>query len=138
MGFFDKIKKIGKVLQKNMSEDIKNSINNITKDIDNTIKPNINNTPATITSLKYIPDTYSQFPTFDGNAISLYEKNTPNYIRCTMDYKNVSSLDFEDYLYEITNAGFIQESNVRYEKNNTYIIVEYSGTLLHLVFHIKK
>ena len=132
MGFFSKLKEIGKALHSNIPDDIKNSINNITKDVNDDINTVINNTSKTI------PATYSKFPVFDGNLTSLSEKNTPNYMRCTMDYRGVSSLDFEDYLYEITEAGFIQESDIRYEKENTYIIVEYSNRLLHLVFHIKK
>ena len=89
-------------------------------------------------NIKDMSPIYNKFPQFDGKLASLYEKDTPKYMRCTMDYRSVSSLDFENYIYQITEAGFIQESNIRYEKENTYIIVEYSNRMLHLVFHIKK
>ena len=135
MGFFDKLQNIGKALQSNIPNDIKNSIDNIAKDVNTDIYNAINTNKADIKDMSPI---YNKFPQFDGKLASLYEKDTPKYMRCTMDYRSVSSLDFEDYIYQITEAGFIQESNIRYEKENTYIIVEYSNRMLHLVFHIKK
>ena len=87
---------------------------------------------------KSIPNIYSDFPIFDGEITKISEKSTSKYTRCILDYENISSLDFEDYLYDITRAGYIQESNIKYAKKNTYIIVVYSQTSLHIIFHINK
>lgn len=125
MGFLDKLKKISQNLQDNISEEIKKSFSDINQQ--NSNYQNIS-----------IPTQYSEFPVFNGNMTSLTEKNEPRYIRCTMDYKNVSSIDFTNYINTINAAGYVQASNVRYEKANTYIIVEHAGNSLHLVFHIKR
>ncbi len=127
MGFLDKLKDLGKELQNNIPEELKKAFTNINQQTSNS-----SNTTNSI------PTQYSDFPIFSGKMTSITEKNEPHYIRCTMDYKNVSASDFSDYINTITTAGYVKASNVRYEKANTYIIVEYSGNSLHLVFHIKR
>ena len=127
MGFFDKLKNIGKAIKSNIPGDIKDGINHISKDFNKDISSNIDSSSAE-----------NKFPSFDGEISHVSEKETPSYILCALTYENVSSLDFEDYLYEITRAGYIQQSNDRYEKENTFIIVEYIEKTLHIVFHINK
>ncbi|DAA90213.1 TPA: hypothetical protein CPT79_05365 [Candidatus Gastranaerophilales bacterium HUM_6] len=134
MGFFDKLKNIGKAIKSNIPGDIKDGINHISKDFNKDISSNIDSSSAENT----IPDKFNKFPSFDGEISHVSEKETPSYILCALTYENVSSLDFEDYLYEITRAGYIQQSNDRYEKENTFIIVEYIEKTLHIVFHINK
>ena len=149
MGFFDKLKNIGKAIKSNIPDDIKDGIDNITKDfnkdvsnsIDNITKDfnkDISNSIDSSSIKNTIPDKFNKFPSFDGKISHVSEKETPSYISCALTYENVSSLDFEDYLYEITRAGYIQQSNNRYEKENTFIIVEYIEKTLHIVFHIDK
>ena len=134
MSFFDKLKRIISAINSNIPKDIKSSINNITKDLDDDISNSINKSEEK----KSIPNIYSDFPVFDGEITKISEKSTSIYTRCILDYENISSLDFEDYLYDITRAGYIQESNIKYAKKNTYIIVVYSQTSLHIIFHINK
>lgn len=134
MGFFDKLKNIGKAIKSNIPDDIKDGIDNITKDFNKDISNSIDSSSIKNT----IPDKFNKFPSFDGKISHVSEKETPSYISCALTYENVSSLDFEDYLYEITRAGYIQQSNNRYEKENTFIIVEYIEKTLHIVFHIDK
>ena len=134
MSFFDKLKRIINAINSNIPKDIKSSINNITKDLDDDISNSINKSEGK----KSIPNIYSDFPVFDGEITKISEKSTSKYTRCILDYENISSLDFEDYLYDITRAGYIQESNIKYAKKNTYIIVVYSQTSLHIIFHINK
>ncbi len=134
MSFFDKLKRIINAINSNIPKDIKSSITNITKDLDDDISNSINKSEEK----KSIPNIYSDFPIFDGEITKISEKSTSKYTRCILDYENISSLDFEDYLYDITRAGYIQESNIKYAKKNTYIIVVYSQTSLHIIFHINK
>ena len=134
MWFFDKLKNIGKAVKSNIPGDIKDGINHISKDFNKDISSNIDSSSAENT----IPDKFNEFPCFDGKISRVSKKETPIYISCALTYENVSSLDFEDYLYEITRAGYIQQSNDRYEKENTFIIVEYTEKTLHTVFHINK
>lgn len=134
MWFFDKLKNIGKAVKSNIPGDIKDGINHIAEDFNKDISNNIDSSSIENT----IPDKFNEFPCFDGKISHVSEKETPLYISCALTYENVSSLDFEDYLYEITRAGYIQQSNDRYEKENTFIIVEYTEKTLHTVFHINK
>ena len=119
MGFFDKLKNIGKAIKSNIPGDIKDGINHISKDFNKDISSNIDSSSAENT----IPDKFNKFPSFDGEISHVSEKETPSYILCA---------------YEITRAGYIQQSNDRYEKENTFIIVEYIEKTLHIVFHINK
>ena len=134
MSFFDKLKRIISAINSNIPKDIKSSINNITKDLDDDISNSINKSEEK----KSIPNIYSDFPVFDGEITKISEKSTSKYTRCILDYENISSLDFEDYLYDITRAGYIQKKKKKYAKKNTYIIVVYSQTSLHIIFHINK
>ena len=120
MSFFDKLKRIINAINSNIPKDIKSSINNITKDLDDDISNSINKSEEK----KSIPNIYSDFPIFDGEITKISEKSTSKYTRCILDYENISSLDFEDYLYDITRAGYIQESNIKYAKK-THILLLY-------------
>ena len=87
---------------------------------------------------KKIPDEYSSFPAFRENIEKLYTKNQSNYMRCTMDFRDVLEDELSKYISKITEERFIKMSEVRYEKENTYIIIDNAGKYLNLVFHIKK
>ena len=68
------------------------------------------------------------------------EKKTYQYQRCTMDFYDVTEEEVKDYCNQIWKAGYTQSTKVRYDKDNTYIIVDYdeASQKLNLVFHIKK
>lgn len=85
---------------------------------------------------------YIDFPKIEKEEsalIKIEEKRTEKYDRITMDYSNVSIYEFELYERKIEDYGFNKETNVRYDKNNTYVILEYNEKrqTLHVVFHIK-
>ena len=85
---------------------------------------------------------YVDFPKIEKEESSLTkieEKQTEKYDRITMDYINISNYEFELYERKIEDYGFDKATNVRYDKNNTYVILEYNEKRqqLHVVFHIK-
>lgn len=126
MGLFDKLVSIGK----NIVED----------ELEKKIVENIPNEYKTSLSrnTKSIPITYSEFPVFNGIISNMYEKNESNYKRCTIDYEKTTDDVIDNYISNVVSNGYIKASNVRYDKGNTYIIIENNDGYLHLVFHIKK
>lgn len=129
MGFFDSLAKLGKELSNN--EAVKEFTEELKKGA-SSLNENINTNVA-----KEIPSRYSEFPVFNGIISSLNDKSTPNYVRCTIDYRNTTSTDITNYVNEVISNGYVKNSNVRYDKNNSYIIIEENGNNLHLVYHIK-
>jgi len=108
--------------------------------VDNTIKPAVEKSVKDnlgIKDTKYeIPSTYNDFPTYSGNMISKpSETKTNNYTRLTINYSGNIKNDYENTL--LTN-GYVKGSNVRYDKDNTYVIVEENGSNTKVVYHIKK
>ena len=84
-----------------------------------------------------IPNEYQNFPVFDGAIIDLTTKKTDKYERCTMKYHNLSEDLVNNYRNKIINNGYEQATSVRYEKGNTYIIIDNNDDVLTLVYHIK-
>lgn len=129
MGLFDKLAKFGSDLAKS---EIRKKIG---EEIDKVLPDEIKN----VSSSKYtIPSKYSEFPVFDGSIDSLSEKDELKYERCTLDYYNVNNNSFESYVTKVVSLGYKKNTNVRYDKDNKYIIIDYKSNHLHLVFHIKK
>ena len=87
-----------------------------------------------------IPIEYKDFPRFGKYTRKVRKKDTSKYTRCTMNFKNVSEVEISSYIDKIKMAGYVQGSKVRFDKGNTYIIVDYKETYdeLELVFHIKR
>ena len=90
--------------------------------------------------IKKLDEKYMNFPKIEKELKNIEEKITEKYDRITMDYINVSYIEYEMYEKKVEDYGFEKNSNVRYDKNNTYVIIEYSERRqsLHVVFHIKK
>ena len=86
---------------------------------------------------KKVPDEYLGFPQFEGTIKDLSTKKIDKYHRCTIDYSGVTKEDLNAYKVKINDEGYVKGSDVRYDKDNTYIIVEYEEQNLHLVFHVK-
>lgn len=84
-----------------------------------------------------IPLEYSMFPVLEATIGNLTTKKTDNYKRCTMTYYNLPDNVINNYKEKIVSEGYSKASNVRYEKDRTYIIVDDTGTNLVLVYHIK-
>lgn len=125
MGLFDKV---NLMKLKTAGENLKNKV----KDAIGDELLNINKTNYTI------PIDYASFPTLNATIINLSEKDVTNYKRCTINYTKVLPDEMNNYITLIENNGYKRHNNVRFDKDNTYIIMEYSDHLLTLVFHIKK
>lgn len=83
-----------------------------------------------------IPLRYSDFPLYQGKMIDEpRETSTSNYSRLTIIYKG--SLD-KSYFNTLTSAGYQKASDVRFDKDNTYVIVESFGRNTKVAFHIKE
>ena len=85
-----------------------------------------------------IPEEYKDFPVLSGTITDLTTKKMDRYQRCSITYYPVKSDVVNEYIDRIQKEGYIKATNVRYEKNNTYIIVdEISNEELNIVYHIK-
>ena len=92
------------------------------------------------TNLTYtLPTKYSNFPMYPGVLREgPIETSTNKYDRLTFYFK-YSGKEVSEYLKTIEAAGFVEGSEVRYDKDNTYIILEYlSMRKLKVAYHIKK
>ena len=94
-----------------------------------------NNKSRTTTTLDEIPETFIEFPEYQG---VLLEKpvltTTKDYTRITMLYNDYID---KTYLENLSSVGFKKASDVRYDRNNTYIIVEEIDDTTKIAFHIK-
>ncbi len=87
-----------------------------------------------------IPVEYQFFPVFEKEIKQrIQERKTDKYTRCTIDYNHVSQEESDNYISIVENYGYEKATKVRYDKGNTYIIIEYHPIVkrLHIVFHIK-
>ena len=132
MGLFDDLKKL--------SKDVVDGLQTISKDVASEVSKMEEVRRTEVEKAKTIPEAYGSFPKFSKECTHLDEKKTDKYQRCTMDYRGVTKQEVEDYQNSIKNEGYVQNTTVRFDKDNTYIIVDYSeaGQDLNLVFHIKK
>ena len=137
MGLFDSLKKLGEDLGKEVEKAVESDTFKNIKDTVSNASNKISSSLNTQTT-KEIPAEYSEFPRFRDNVTNLSTKETEKYIRCTMNFHNVTDQEISDYISKINSLGYIKGSNVRFDKGSTYIIVDNSSGDLNLVFHIKK
>ena len=82
-----------------------------------------------------LPEAFIEFPEYHG---VLLEKpvltTTKEYTRITLLYNDYID---KNYLEKLDSLGFKKASDVRYDKNNTYIIVEEIDDTTKIAFHIK-
>ena len=141
MGLFDSLKKLGEDISKEVEKSVgsetfknlKDAVANASANASNEIHSYSNNGPA-----KEIPEEYSEFPKFRETVTDLSTKETEKYIRCTMNFSNVTEQEMAEYISKINSLGYVRGSNVRFDKGNTYIIVDNQYGNLNLVFHIKR
>ena len=82
-----------------------------------------------------IPEKYIEFPIYNGTMSEKpRETISKNYTRLTLFYSGKPNTQYLDSLYI---AGFEKASDVRYERNNTYVIFEKIGNSTKIAFHIK-
>lgn len=136
MGLFDSLKKIGE----NLGKEIENAVGSDTfKNMKDSVMNGNGEKPFSAQKeTKEIPAEYSEFPKFRDVVTELSTKETPKYIRCTMEFSDSTPQEISDYIAKITSLGYVRGSNVRFDKGNTYIIVDDECGYLHLVFHIKR
>ena len=141
MGLFDSLKKmtedLGKEIEKGVNsegfKDFKNAVENAAKDASNGVNPF-----AAEHKTKEIPAEYSEFPTFSSNPDELRTTETDKYIRCSMEFYHATEQEVAEYVSKINSLGYVKGSRVRYDKGNTYIIVDTDNGGLNLVYHIKR
>lgn len=139
MSLFDSLKKLGEDISKKVEDTVKSDAfkdvkNAISKNVQNGNSASSNNAPKT----KEIPAEYSEFPKFKDIVTDLSTKETGAYTRCTMNFPNATEQEISEYISKINSLGYVKGSNVRFDKGNTYIIVDNQYGDLNLVFHIKK
>ena len=127
MGLFDK-------LVKTINDSgLKDEFQKIGKEIEKSVKDSNGKPKPT----KEVPSDYSHFPQFDGEISDLSVKNIDKYHRCTIDYKESSIEAIDAYRDKVVSEGYIEATDVRYEKGNEYIIIDPDDKCMHLVFHVK-
>lgn len=138
-GIKDDLSKFGKEVEKGF-QDLADSAKETFGTSNNNSGSNSTNTPSENTSNgKTIPGEYSSFPAFSKAPDNLSTKDESKYKRCSMDFYNATEEDIKSYISLITSQGYAQATDVRFEKDNTYIIVDPDGNNgLNIVFHIKK
>ena len=93
-------------------------------------------TGETATNTVDIPLKYSDFPAYSGKIkIAPKETLTNKYSRLTIFYKGTPSKEYFDLL---NMMGYVQSSDVRFDKDNTYVIVEKIGFNTKIAYHIKE
>ena len=83
-----------------------------------------------------LPEEFASFPKYEGTIVNGPErKSTDKYERITVYFEGLPN---NDYISKIQENGFYKASNVRYEKGNTYIIIETNRGYTKIAYHIKK
>lgn len=133
MGLFDNIVKQASKFVSNAIED--KVFDNFADSVKNNL--NIDNNKTTSTLQNYtIPERYNHFPKYIGTIVEKpVERETNKYTRITIRYSGSPSSEF---ISSLAQNGFIKGSSVRYDKGNTYIIVDDLGNKTEIVYHIKK
>lgn len=78
-----------------------------------------------------------EFPMCKGKKIWSNTRNTYKYSRKNYYYR-LDSMVMQNYIMDVESYGFHKASNVRYEKENAYIIIEELNNQLHIAFHVKR
>ena len=139
MGLFDSLKKLGADLEKEIEKGVgKDALQNLKDAVANAGNTNGYTNNSRNGKAYEIPTQYSEFPTFPKNPDELKTAETDKYERCTMDFYNASEQEVAEYVSKIVSLGYMKNTNVRYDKGNTYIIVDTEKGGLNLVFHIKR
>ena len=81
------------------------------------------------------PIKYSDFPVYNGKITKgPIETTGPNYTRLTIFFKGAPNTE---YYLKLQNSGYEKASDVRFDKDNTYVIVEKIGLKTKIAYHIK-
>lgn len=97
---------------------------------------NLNKSNHTTLNSNTIPEKYSAFPVYSGTMSKRpVETVTEKYDRLTLFYKGEPDMNYLSTLYM---HGFQKASDVRHEKDNTYVIFEKLNKQTKIAYHIKK
>lgn len=129
MGIFDDLKS---VVKDAIGEENAKKLGDKIKEYANTASEQLKSTTS-----KEIPSDYTHFPAFNKPIERISTRVESKYKRCTMYFYNVTEEEINAYRDNIVSLGYEKMSDVRYEKDNEYIIVEEDGNQFHLAFHIK-
>lgn len=130
MGLFDR-------LLKKAAEGISEAVNNGVKEsVSDTLKENFNIGDTKECNFT-IPSEYDSFPKFEGSLMSGLEKKETKYNRVMLNYET-NELNVSKYRELLLENGYKKATDIRYEKDNTYVIVNLKSSSLELVYHIKK
>ena len=135
MGLFDNlVKSVSDLAKTEEAKKLKENLQSVAKNLD----VNENAAGGSSSSNYSIPEEYSHFPVFNGKIGELITKKEEKYKRCSMDYYNAEAADIDAYIKTIEEAGYEKKTDVRYEKNNEYIIVDRAADSgLNIVYHVK-
>ncbi len=132
MGFLDSL------LKKVVSKEAREELSKVGRNITQMVEDNVGEFKATSEAKGTIPRDYLHFPQFEGVIGDINEKKEAQYERCTLNYYKATDEEINKYIELVQKDGYTKMTNVRYEKNNEYIIIEKNNDSLHLVFHIKR
>ena len=76
-----------------------------------------------------------EFPVFDGKQTWSDNRNTQQYQRKNYYYR-VDQDKLYTYISKLAEYGFMKTTEVRYERENAYVIVEQKDDRLHIAFHV--
>ncbi len=134
MGLFDGlVKSLSNLAKAEATDKIKENIKSVIQNGE----VNANTSSSNISQGKSIPEEYSHFPVFESEIGEVRVKNEEKYKRCTMKYYNATDEEVDAYRDKIEEAGYKKMTNVRYEKDNEYIIVDTDKSPMEVVFHVK-
>ncbi len=135
MGLFDKlVKEVKGALNSDEVQKFKADVQNF---VDNDIKNVVPQSNSSSSNGKTIPEEYSHFPVFESELGGVRTKKEAKYKRCTMEYYKATKEEIEAYRKKIQDAGYEKMTDVRYEKDNEYIIVDENVSPMEVVFHVK-
>ncbi len=155
MGLFDDLKKLTKNIGEEIEKsgvkddfakfgkevvsgvkDLEKSASNFLGSTDNGDRP-VDSVSAS--KVNELPELFNDFPRLEKAFVKAEKKETDKYTRVSMDYKDVTDDEINEYTSRIETLGYLKMTDVRYEKGKTYIIVDPNGNYgLNIVFHIKK
>ena len=132
MGIFDNlVKSVSDLVKTDEAQKLKDNLKSFAKNVET-------NASDRTGSGKSIPEEYSHFPVFNGKIDDLVTKKEDKYKRCSMNYYGATDDDIDSYIKTIEEAGYEKKTDVRYEKNNEYIIVDNASfNYLNIVYHVK-
>ena len=84
-----------------------------------------------------IPIEFNTFPIFDGVIESLSKEENKEYQSCTIKYYNLSEDLVNNYRDKVILEGYKKIDDIKYQKDNHYLTIDYQNNLLTIIYYIK-